>query len=444
MIVGKYIILTYGCQMNESDSERMGAQLEAAGSERTDNLEEADIILINTCCVRESAENKIYGKIGEIKHIKEEKPTVVFGVVGCMAQEQGNKLLKRASHIDFVLGTNNIHKLNDIIADIRSSRHHLVELAPFDGGSIEEVAAPRKNSFAAWMPIMYGCNNFCTYCIVPYVRGREHSRSMQSIINEVKEYSESNVKEITLLGQNVNSYGKDLENVDFADLLYELDKIDGIERIRYMTSHPRDLSDKVIDVIKNSRHICTHFHLPVQYGTNRILKAMNRGYTVESYKELIAKVRKAVPDCSLTTDLIVGFPGETDTDFAQMIDFLKEMRYDAAYTFLYSRRSGTPAAKMKDQVDEETKKARLAKLMAVQNTISLEINEKFRNKTVEVMVEGPSRTNAAVYTGRTTTNKVILWEKCGQEKPGDLLQVKITHPQTWILKGEAQYGEGNN
>lgn len=439
MAHSKYTILTYGCQMNESDSQRMGAQLEALGSEKTNVLDEADIILLNTCCVRESAENKIYGKIGEIKHLKQRNHELIFGIVGCMAQKEGDALFKRAPHIDFVLGTNNIHELNNIITDIRLSHHHMTKLAPADGGTPEEVAPPTGNSLSVWVPIMYGCNNFCTYCIVPYVRGREHSRPMQAILDEVEKYSQDGVKEITLLGQNVNSYGKDSADGDFADLLYNLDKITVLERIRYMTSHPRDLNDKVIETIKNSKHICTHFHLPVQYGSNRILKAMNRGYTVESYQQLVQKIRAAIPDCSLTTDLIVGFPGETDDDFQQMLSFLKQMRYDAAYTFLYSKRSGTPAASMENQVDDIVKKKRLAKLMAVQNEISLQINETFINKTVQVMVEGPSRTDASVYTGRTSTNKLILWQKCGTEKAGDILNVKITHPQTWILKGEAQY-----
>ena len=437
----KYKIITYGCQMNESDSLRMGTQLENIGYGQTDSLEDADIILINTCCVRESAENKIHGKIGEIKHLKQQNPEIIFGVVGCMAQKDGKNLFKKAAHIDFVLGTNKIHELADIINEIKMSRHHLTDLAPADGGMPQEVLPPENKAISSWVPIMYGCNNFCTYCIVPYVRGREHSRPLQAIVNEVINYSKNGVKEITLLGQNVNSYGKDLHNIDFADLLSELDKINGIERIRYMTSHPRDLNDKIISVIKHSRHICTHFHLPVQHGSDRILKAMNRGYTTESYKELIKKVRASIPDCSLTTDIIVGFPGETDSDFAEMLTFISEMHYDAAYTFLYSKRSGTPAATMENQVPDDVKKSRLNKLMAVQNNISLAINKSFMNKTVEVMVEGPSRTDEKVYTGRTSSNKIILWEKSGCEKAGDLLQVKITQPQTWVLKGEACYAK---
>ncbi|WP_229711293.1 tRNA (N6-isopentenyl adenosine(37)-C2)-methylthiotransferase MiaB [Pectinatus frisingensis] len=436
-----YKILTYGCQMNESDSARMSMQLESIGYKAVDSLTDAAIILINTCCVRESAENKIYGKIGEIKHLKQQNPSLIFGVVGCMAQKNGEQLFHRAPHIDFVLGTNKIHELNNVINEIKHSGHHLTDLAPADGGVPQEVLPPSNNNFSVWVPIMYGCNNFCTYCIVPYVRGREHSRSLQSILTEVTNYAKNGVREITLLGQNVNSYGKDLPDTNFAKLLYELDKITGIERIRYMTSHPRDLNDEVINVIKNGRHICTHFHLPVQHGSDRILKAMNRGYTTTEYKTLIKKVRSAVPGCSLTTDIIVGFPGETDEDFMSMLNFLREIRYDAAYTFLYSQRSGTPAAAMAEQVPENIKKKRLKQLMDLQNSISLDINKTFLGKTVDVMVEGPSRTDVQVYTGRTSNNKIILWKKSGNEKPGDIVTIKITHPQTWVLKGDAQYAK---
>lgn len=277
---------------------------------------------------------------------------------------------------------------------------------------------------------------FGTYCIVPYVRGRERSRLPEDIVKEVQEAAAQGFKEITLLGQNVNSYGKDHGKASFAELLAMVDKVEGIERVRYMTSHPKDLSDEVIEVIKNSRHICKHFHLPVQYGSNRILKAMNRVYTVEGYRELVRKIRAAVPEASLTTDLIVGFPGETEEDFQQLMEFLAEIRYDQAYTFIYSKRSGTPAAEMENQVDDRCKHERLNRLMELQNSISLEINQQLTGKTVEVMVEGPSQTDDTVWTGRTDTNKIVLWKHSGSEKPGDLVQVKIHTAQTWLLKGE--------
>lgn len=435
----KAFIGVYGCQMNISDAERMEGQLVTIGYERTENMEEADLILLNTCCVRETAEDKVYGKIGEIKHLKREKPSLIFGITGCMAQKEGDALIKRAPHIDFVLGTNKVHELTHVIQETAAAKGgHVVDVLLGDTELPDDVPVQRGGRLSAWVPIMYGCNNFCTYCIVPYVRGRERSRLPEDVVKEVEEAAAKGFKEVTLLGQNVNSYGKDHKKADFADLLQMVDKVRGIERVRYMTSHPKDLSDKVIETIKNSEHICEHFHLPVQYGSNKILKAMNRVYTVEQYRELVKKIRAAIPEASITTDLIVGFPGETEEDFAGMLSFLREIRYDAAYTFLYSKRSGTPAAVMEQQVDEACKKERLHKLMEVQNQISLENNEKLQGKSVEVMVEGPSRTDASVWTGRTRTNKIVLWDKGDWEKEGDLVQIRVTHPQTWVLKGELQ------
>ena len=435
----KAFIGVYGCQMNISDAERMEGQLVTIGYERTENMEAADLILLNTCCVRETAEDKVYGKIGEIKHLKREKPSLIFGITGCMAQKEGDALIKRAPHIDFVLGTNKVHELTHVIQETAAAKGgHVVDVLLGDTELPDDVPVQRGGRLSAWVPIMYGCNNFCTYCIVPYVRGRERSRLPEDVVKEVEEAAAKGFKEVTLLGQNVNSYGKDHKKADFADLLQMVDKVRGIERVRYMTSHPKDLSDKVIGTIKNSEHICEHFHLPVQYGSNKILKAMNRVYTVEQYRELVKKIRAAIPAASITTDLIVGFPGETEEDFADMLSFLREIRYDAAYTFLYSKRSGTPAAVMEQQVDEACKKERLHKLMEVQNQISLENNEKLQGQSVEVMVEGPSRTDASVWTGRTRTNKIVLWDRGDWEKEGDLVQIRVTHPQTWVLKGELQ------
>ena len=434
----KYVkFLTYGCQMNFSDAERMEGELAKIGYEPTESMEQADLIMINTCCVRETAEDKVYGKIGEIKGLKRKNPDLLLGITGCMAQKEGEKLIKRAPHIDFVLGTNKIHEVVSTVQKLEAaSVKHVVDTEIRESEMPEDVVIHRKTALSAWIPIMYGCNNFCTYCIVPYVRGRERSRLPEDIVKEVQEAAAQGFKEITLLGQNVNSYGKDHGKASFAELLAMVDKVEGIERIRYMTSHPKDLSDEVIEVIKNSRHICKHFHLPVQYGSNRILKAMNRVYTVEGYRELVRKIRAAVPEASLTTDLIVGFPGETEEDFQQLMEFLAEIRYDQAYTFIYSKRSGTPAAEMENQVDDRCKHERLNRLMELQNSISLEINQQLTGKTVEVMVEGPSQTDDTVWTGRTDTNKIVLWKHSGSEKPGDLVQVKIHTAQTWLLKGE--------
>lgn len=429
----------YGCQMNISDAERMEGQLATLGYERTEDMARADLILLNTCCVRETAEDKVYGKIGEIKHIKRANPALIFGITGCMAQKEGEALIRRAPHIDFVLGTNKVHELKATVRRLESARRGpVVDVLLGDAPLPENVPIERTGRLSAWVPIMYGCNNFCTYCIVPYVRGREHSRRPEDVVREVEEAAAQGFKEITLLGQNVNSYGKDHKLASFAELLLMVDAVKGIERVRYMTSHPKDLSDAVIDAVRQGRHICPHFHLPVQHGSDRILRAMNRVYRKDAYRSLVERIRAAVPDASLTTDLIVGFPGETEEDFGELLDFLREIRYDAAYTFLYSKRSGTPAAMMEAQVEDSVKKERLHRLMEVQNEISLEKNAALKGTVQEVLAEGPSRTDEDVWTGRTGTNKIVLWRKKGQETEGDIVRVRITQPQTWVLKGELQ------
>ena len=429
----------YGCQMNISDAERMEGQLATLGYERTEDMARADLILLNTCCVRETAEDKVYGKIGEIKHIKRANPALIFGITGCMAQKEGEALIRRAPHIDFVLGTNKVHELKATVRRLESARRGpVVDVLLGDAPLPENVPIERTGRLSAWVPIMYGCNNFCTYCIVPYVRGREHSRRPEDVVREVEEAAAQGFKEITLLGQNVNSYGKDHKLASFAELLLMVDAVKGVERVRYMTSHPKDLSDAVIDAVRQGRHICPHFHLPVQHGSDRILRAMNRVYRKDAYRSLVERIRAAVPDASLTTDLIVGFPGETEEDFEELLDFLREIRYDAAYTFLYSKRSGTPAATMEAQVEDSVKKERLHRLMEVQNEISLEKNAALQGTVQEVLAEGPSRTDEDVWTGRTGTNKIVLWRKKGHETEGDIVRVRITQPQTWVLKGELQ------
>ena len=431
----KAFLLVYGCQMNVSDAERMAGELASIGYARTDEMQAADLILIHTCCVRESAENRVYGKIGEIKHLKRKNPRLIFGITGCMAQKEGDALIARAPHIDFVLGTSKVHELKNVVRELERERGHIVDVNLTETELPDGGPVAREGKLSAWIPIMYGCNNFCTYCIVPYVRGRERSRRPEDVVAEVREAVAQGYKEVTLLGQNVNSYGKDHKLADFADLLKMVDEVPGIERVRFMTSHPKDLSDKLIETIAHGKHICEHIHLPVQYGSDKILSAMHRIYTVDSYRALVERIRKAIPHVALTTDLIVGFPGETDDDFAQMLDFLREIRYDSAYTFIYSKRSGTPAAKMEDQVPDALKHERLEQLMAVQNDISREINDQFLDTVQEIMVEGPSKNDDAMWSGRTRTNKLVIFPH-GAEQPGDFVNVKITHPQTWVLKGE--------
>ncbi len=437
MNVKKLKILSYGCQMNMAESERMAGALAAIGCmPEADGIENADVILINTCCVRETAEEKIYGKIGELKAYKQQNPSLIIGVIGCMAQKEGQNIIRRAPHVDFVLGTN---KITELAAAVESAsehrRRHFVD-TDLTAGGMGDATPLRESKTAAWIPIMQGCDNFCTYCIVPYVRGREKSRPAAEILAEINAAQAAGFAEVTLLGQNVNSYGKNLpqENItDFADLIAAADRT-GIGRIRFMTSHPKDLSDKLILTMAKSEHVCRHLHLPVQHAANGILRKMNRGYTKEHYRELVQKIRDAVPNIALTTDIIVGFPGEKDEDFAELLAFVEEIGFDSAYTFLYSKRTGTPAAAFADQVSDETKKARLQKLMDLQNKISLKLNEKFVGRRVRVLVEGASKNDPAVWTGRTSENKLVLFAH-GNEQAGEFCDVKIEKAQTWVLKG---------
>ena len=420
--------------MNVAESERMAGQLAAIGYEMTDDIAAADLILINSCCVRETAEDKINGKIGELKRYKLQNPALIIGVTGCMAQKDADAIIKRSPHVDFVLGTSRRGELSKVVESLESARKKFVDTSNVSGIVTEEILPIRTSKVSAFVPIMYGCNNFCTYCIVPYVRGRERSRSTAEILAEIKSAVADGCREITLLGQNVNSYGKDLHAENFAQLLAAVDKIDGLQRLRFMTSHPKDLSDELIEVIANGKNICEHIHLPVQYGSDEILRKMNRVYTVEKYLSLVKKLRAAVPNISLTTDLIVGFPGETEDDFKLTLDFLREVRFDTAFTFIYSERSGTPAANFDGKVDDATKHRRLNELMAVQNKISLEKNLQLDGATVEVLVEGASKTDKNIFTGRTRTNKAVLFPH-KNESVGELINVKINQVQTWILKG---------
>jgi len=432
----KLKILTYGCQMNVADSERMAGLLKKIGYSLTDDADCADLILINTCCVRATAEDKVFGQIGRFKSLKREKPSLILGVAGCMAQKEGENLIKRAPHVDFVLGTGQNSEIARVVESLERERKHFVNISNVSGeiSISSEVFPLRGGQVSTFVPIMYGCNNFCTYCIVPYVRGRERSRKPEEIFAEVKQAVAEGFKEITLLGQNVNSYSG---GMTFSELLSAVDKISGVKRLRFMTSHPKDLSDELIAAIAGGKNICEHIHLPVQYGSDKILQRMNRVYTVEKYLRLVEKIRAAIPNVSLTTDLIVGFPGETEETFHETLNFLRKVKFDAAFTFIYSKRSGTPAAIFPNQIDDATKHRRLEELMKVQNEISLAKNISLKNSVVEVLVEGASKTDAKIFTGRTRSNKIVLFEH-GNEHAGDLVNVKITQAQTWLLKGIVQ------
>ncbi len=433
-----YYTLTFGCQMNERDTEIIAGMCEEMGYTYIDRPEEADLLVINTCCVRESAENKILGHIGNLKRLKEKRPELILALCGCMVQQDqaAERLLKRAPHLDILFGTHNVHQLPKLVAQVKETGKPVIDVWQSEGEIVEHLPTRREGKLKAFVTIMYGCNNFCTYCIVPYVRGRERSRGVQDIVSEITQLAESGFKEVTLLGQNVNSYGKDLpEPVDFADLLLEVNKIPAIERVRFTTSHPRDLTDKMILAVAQGEKICQHFHLPVQAGSDQVLKKMNRGYTREYYLERVAKIREIIPNAGLSTDLIVGFPGETEEDFQQTLDLLQRVEFDAAFTFLYSPRSGTPAAKMAEQLSAEVKKDRLQRLMTLQNEISLRQNQKLLGKVVEVLVEGESKTNKEKLTGRTRANELVVFAG-PKNLAGQLIPVKIIEAGTWTLEGE--------
>lgn len=430
-----YHIISYGCQANVSDSERYAGQLEALGYHMTEDMDMADVILLNTCCVRETAEGKTLGKIGELKHLKERNKDLIIAVAGCMAQEWQDKLFERAPHIDLVIGTHNIHKLTELIKERQGKAKHYMA-ADMSTPAFHDLPTKRFQKFFAWVPIMNGCNKFCTYCIVPYVRGREVSRPIVDIVKEIEGLAQEGYKEITLLGQNVNSYGLDLKDgTDFSALLQAVDQIDGIERVRYMTSHPKDMTFAMIDAIAESKKVVNQMHLPIQSGSDRLLKKMNRGYTVEHYLELVDYARKRIPDLVLTTDLIVGFPGETEEMFQETLDLLRRVQYDMAYTFIYSPRTGTPAANMEDQIPQDEKSRRLQRLMDVQNVYSLQRNQAMEQHTYEVIVEGPTKNDENHWFGRTRGNKMIIWEYDGSVAIGDTISVAVDKGQTWVLKG---------
>jgi tRNA-2-methylthio-N6-dimethylallyladenosine synthase len=437
----KYNISTFGCQMNENDSERLAGMLSEMGYTSTDSTDESDLIIYNTCCVRENAEFKVYGHLGSLKKLKQQKPEMIIAVCGCMMQQKEvvEFIKKKHRHVDLIFGTHNLYKFPELLYSVFNSDKSIIDIWDSSGSIAEGMPIERKDGIKAWVTIMYGCNNFCSYCIVPYVRGRERSRDPEDIIDEAGMLGHQGYKEITLLGQNVNSYGKDIEaGTSFPGLLRRLNELDGLERIRFMTSHPKDLSDELIEAVRDCRKVCEHIHLPIQSGSSRILNEMNRKYTSEYYLELVSKIRSQVPGISLTTDIIVGFPGESEEDFEQTLQIMEKARFDFAYTFLYSKRTGTPASKIPEQVDEVIKKQRFERLLNLQNRISREINQELLGSTVEVLVEGLSRNSMKTYTGRTKTNKIVNFEG-NRELTGRLVNVSIEKIQTWSLEGKIIY-----
>ncbi|MDR5658147.1 tRNA (N6-isopentenyl adenosine(37)-C2)-methylthiotransferase MiaB [Serpentinicella sp. ANB-PHB4] len=431
------MIVTYGCQMNEHDSEKLWAMLKQMNYNETKNKEDANIVIFNTCCVRENAELKVYGNLGALKNLKKKNEDLIIAVCGCMMQQTEivDAIKKKYPFVDLVFGTHNLHRFPELLANCKQSNNMLVEVWENEGEIIEGIPSQRKHDLKAFVNIMYGCNNFCTYCIVPYTRGRERSRDLKDIVKEAETLIDNGTKEITLLGQNVNSYRSTNQNeIDFADLLLELNKVEGLDRIRFMTSHPKDLSDKLIEAVATGDKLCEHIHLPFQAGSNKILKEMNRSYTKESYLDLVSRIKNRIPSVSLTTDIIVGFPGETEEDFEDTLDIVKKVRFDSAFTFLYSTRKGTPAANMENHVDEKVKHERFNRLLEVINNISAEINKSYENKVVEVLVEGKSKTDSSKLMGRTRQNKLVNFEG-DISYIGSLVDVEIIEAKTFSLNG---------
>ena len=434
----KYFIEVWGCQMNEHDAETLSGIIEERGYSKAENYLEADLILLHTCCIRAKAEDKVIGRIGVLSKLKKKKKHLIIAVGGCMTQQEdvARYIEKRFKEVDIIYGTHNLNEFASLLESAKADQKQIKAVSDSEGMDIREyVPIKRNDKLKAYVNIIYGCNNFCSYCIVPYVRGREKSREIKYIIQEVKELLDQGFKDITLLGQNVNSYGKDFnDGTNFAKLLKELDVL-GDYRLRFMSSHPRDFDEALIDVIKDSKNVCHQIHLPLQSGSDKIIKEMNRGYTKKHYLDLTDYIYKVLPDATISTDIIVGFPGETEEDFQDTLDVVEQVGYDQAYMFQYSIREGTRAAKMTEQVPEAIKKERFQRLLELQNKKSLERNNKMIGKTVEVLVEGFGERNNL--TGRTSGNKVVNFK--GVEKlTGKLVWVEITDANTWSLFGKVK------
>ncbi|HEX3076980.1 MAG TPA: tRNA (N6-isopentenyl adenosine(37)-C2)-methylthiotransferase MiaB [Lachnospiraceae bacterium] len=427
----------FGCQMNARDAEKITGILEEIGYKIIET-EEADFVIYNTCTVRENANLKVYGRLGFLSKLKKKNPHMMIALCGCMMQEQTvvDKIKQSYRFVDIIFGTHNIFKLAELMQARLESKGMIIDIWKDTTEIVEDLPSERKYRFKAGVNIMFGCNNFCSYCIVPYVRGRERSRNPEDIIKEIRDLVADGVVEIMLLGQNVNSYGINLEKpMTFAQLLMEIEKIEGLERIRFMTSHPKDLSDELIEVMKNSSKICTHLHLPVQAGSSRILKVMNRKYTKEQYLDLVDRIKVAMPDISLTTDIIIGFPGETEEDFEETLDVIRKVRYDSAYTFIYSKRTGTPAANMEDQVEDEVVKKRFDRLLQEIHAISAEVTRKHTNTIQKVLVEQINEQDASLLTGRLSNNLLVHF-KGSEELIGNIVDVSLKECKGFYYIGE--------
>ncbi len=432
-----FCVTTFGCQMNARDSEKLRGILNQIGYEEAEE-NEADFVIYNTCTVRENANTRVYGRLGQLKPRKKQQPHMMIGLCGCMMQEPEviAKLKKSYSFVDIIFGTHNIYKFAELICERYEAGKMVVDIWEDTDKIVEDLPNERKYAFKSGINIMFGCNNFCSYCIVPYVRGRERSRKPEAIIREIERLVKDGVSEVMLLGQNVNSYGKTLdEPITFAELLRRIEKIEGLKRIRFMTSHPKDLSDELIEVMASSEKICKHLHLPVQSGSTRILKKMNRRYTKESYLELAEKIKKAVPDISLTTDIIVGFPGETEEDFQETLDVVRKVRYDSAFTFIYSKRTGTPAAAMEDQIPADVVKDRFDRLLSEVQSIASEVCAVHEGKDMEVLVESVSDHDASMVTGRMSNNLLVHF-KGTKEMIGTYVTVHLTECKGFYYLGE--------
>ena len=432
----KYFIRTYGCQMNVHDSEEIASRLESLGLTSTDELTNADVIILNTCAIRENAHDKLYGFLGRCKHLKKDRPDVIVGICGCMAQEESvvNEIIEKHSFVNIVFGTHNIHELQDLI--INRTKKQEISVYSCEGKVYENIEYKRDSNIKAWVNIQYGCDKFCTYCIVPYTRGKQRSRKSCEIIKEVQDLKNKGYKEVTLLGQNVNAYGKELDNeISFAELLQRVSDT-GIDRVRFVTSHPWDFTDEMIDTIARNDNIMPFVHLPLQSGSSRILKLMGRRYTKEEYLELYKKIRTKVKGVSITTDIIVGFPNETEADFQDTLDVVNECKYDSAFTFIFSPRIGTPAAKMEDKVSLEEKEERLQTLNKIINSHSLAANKEYLNKEVKVLIEGISEKDPNKVFGYTESMKLVNVENAS-DKIGEIITVKITDAKSFSLDGIA-------